>query len=77
MSTGPNLVIFGICFFSLYLFLIRIKIGLCLSSLLSSILLYKASGGEINPYSSPSNASSEDSFALRVLSEPWRGLNIV
>lgn len=56
---------------SFFFFLIRIKIGLCLSSLLSSILIYKASGGEINPYSSPSNASSEDSFGLRVLSEPW------
>ncbi|CAN1196344.1 hypothetical protein LINPERHAP2_LOCUS44254 [Linum perenne] len=58
--------------FLLFLIFYHIRIyilswlGLCLSDVLSTIIIFYASGGEIIPYSSPSNASSEDSFGLRV-----------
>ena len=46
-------------------------LGLCLSGILSTCLIWNVSDGEIIPYSSPANSSSEDSFGLQVLAEPW------
>lgn len=69
-----------LCLASLFCYSIRIyiysNIGFVFSDLLTVFIgtcSVSGSGGQIIPHSSPSpaNSSSEDSFGLQVLSEPW------
>lgn len=68
-----------LCLASLFCYSVRIYIyenlGLLFSDLFTVFIVacsVSGSGGQIIPHSSPSpSASSEDSFGLQVLSEPW------
>ena len=66
------------CVASLFCYCIRIYVVSNIGFLFSYVLTVfmgtcavSGSGGQIIPHSSPSNSSSEDSFGLQVLSEPW------
>lgn len=64
-------IIFLSFWFAFFFYHIKIQIISWISGCLSTLMIFYASGGEIVPYFSPSPASSEDSFELRVLAEPW------
>ncbi|XP_052107468.1 LOW QUALITY PROTEIN: uncharacterized mitochondrial protein AtMg01280-like [Arachis duranensis] len=74
----PVVYMIRICLASLFCYSLRVylysSIGFVFSDLVTVVIgasSVSGSGGKIIPHSSPATSSSEDSFGIQVLSEPW------
>ena len=78
MCNSQVVYMIRICLASLFCYSLRVylysSIGFVFSDLVTVVIgasSVSGSGGKIIPHSSPATSSSEDSFGIQVLSEPW------